>query len=67
MPNAPRTPGRNFRIHDDVMAAAQARAAREGTTVTAVVVAALEKYAGVTTPVESRRRPGDRPSSGQVR
>lgn len=55
MPNAPRTPGRNVRVHDDVWAAAQAKAADEGTTVTAIVVAALEQYAGVTTPDEPRR------------
>ena len=57
MPNAPRTPGRNVRVHDDVWAAAKAKAAEEGTDVTAVVVAALEAYTGVTTPDEPRRPP----------
>ena len=61
MPNAPRTPGRNVRVHPDVWAAAQARAAREGTTVSAVVVAFLEQYGGVTTPDEPRRRSGEKP------
>ena len=38
------TPLRNFRIADDLWLAVQAKAAEEGESVTAVVVAALEKY-----------------------
>jgi hypothetical protein len=38
------TPMRAMRIADDVWIAAQKRAAEEGTTVTAVVVAALKRY-----------------------
>lgn len=39
------TPQRVFRIPSDIYDAAQARAKAEGTTVTAVVVAALRRYA----------------------
>lgn len=45
MPNQPKTPHRTIRIDTDLWRAAQARAAAEGTTVTAVLVAALRKYA----------------------
>ena len=38
------TPLRNVRIPDDVWKAAQAKAERDGTTVTAVVLAALRRY-----------------------
>lgn len=50
MPNQPRTPSRNVRVHDDVWEAAKARAAREGTDVSKAIVAFLEEYGGVTTP-----------------
>lgn len=50
MPNQPRTPSRNVRVHDDVWNAARAKAQREGTTVTDVVVARLERWTGVKTP-----------------
>lgn len=36
---------RSVRVKDDLWTAAQARAAAEGTTLTAVIVAALEQYA----------------------
>lgn len=39
------TPLRNVRVPEDIWQAAKARAKTEGTTVTAVVVAALRKYA----------------------
>lgn len=55
MPNAPRTPARNIRVADVVWQAAQAKAATEGTTVAAVVVAALERYTGVQTPAPPPR------------
>lgn len=55
MPNAPRTPSRNVRVHDDVWAAAKVKTAAEGTDVTAVIVAFLEDYTGVKTPEEPRR------------
>lgn len=38
------TPTRNFRLPDDLYDAARAKAAREHTTLTAVIVAALERY-----------------------
>jgi hypothetical protein len=38
------TPTRNFRVTDDLWTRAQAKAARERTTLTAVIVAALEEY-----------------------
>lgn len=60
MPNAPRTPMRNFRVHDEVWHAAKARAAAEGTTVTAVIVAALEAYSGTQTPEQPRAAWGTR-------
>lgn len=39
-----KTPPRSVRVPDEVWAAATARAASEGTTVTAVILAALIKY-----------------------
>jgi predicted HicB family RNase H-like nuclease len=38
------TPLRNLRVPDDLWRAAQEKAEREGTTVTAVLVAALTRY-----------------------
>lgn len=61
MPNAPRTTSRNVRVHDDVWAAAKARAEAEGTTVSAEVVRFLERYSRTKTPVEERRKPGPKP------
>lgn len=40
----PGTPLSNFRIPLDLKAKAKARAAREGTTLTAIIVTALEEY-----------------------
>lgn len=47
------TPLRAVRVPDDVWAAARDRAAREGVTVSAVILAALRDYAGV--PSDSQR------------
>jgi hypothetical protein len=44
------TPRRNLRVPDDVWDAAKAKAAAEGTTVSAVIVAALREYAGLPRP-----------------
>lgn len=45
MPNQPKTPLRAVRVPDDIWTAAQERAAAEGKTLTAVIVAALRRYA----------------------
>lgn len=60
MPNKPRTPVRGIRIHDDVWNAAQERAKAEGTTMTAIITKAVEKYARVKTPEEPRAKWGSR-------
>lgn len=44
MPNAPKTPTRTFRCPDALWAAAKERAARDGLTVTDVLIAALSQY-----------------------
>jgi predicted DNA binding CopG/RHH family protein len=46
MPNKPRpeNPTRPVRVEDDLWAAAKAKAAAEGTTVSAVIRKALERY-----------------------
>lgn len=44
MPNQPKTPVRGVRVPDELWNAAKARARENGTTVTAVVVAALRAY-----------------------
>lgn len=60
MPNQPRTTSRNFRCHDDVWNAALEKAEREGTTISAVLVARLERWTGVKTPpAPPRARPKD--------
>jgi len=41
----PRTPPRTVRIPDPIWNAAKARAEREGTTVTAIILRALTRYA----------------------
>jgi hypothetical protein len=38
------TPLRAIRVSDDIWQAARSRAAKEGTTVSAVIVAALKRY-----------------------
>lgn len=44
MPNAPKTPTRTIRVSDDLWMAVQNKAAREGITVTSVIIRALEAY-----------------------
>lgn len=44
MPNQPKTPITAIRIPVDLKAAAQAKAAREGTTLSAVVNESLKRY-----------------------
>jgi antitoxin component of RelBE/YafQ-DinJ toxin-antitoxin module len=46
MPNQPRpdNPARAIRVEDELWHAAQAKAAEKGTTVSAVIRAALEKF-----------------------
>lgn len=44
VPNKPKTPGRLFRIPDELYKAAQAKAAERGETVSDVVRKALERY-----------------------
>lgn len=58
MPNQPKTPLRNFRAADDIWQPAQARAAAEGTNVTAVLVAYLKRYGkDYRQPSEKKDRP----------
>lgn len=45
MPNQPKTPLRNFRAPDDEWRPAAEKAATEGTTLTAVLRAALREFA----------------------
>jgi predicted DNA binding CopG/RHH family protein len=44
MPNAPKTPTRTIRVPDDLWLAVQKKAAREGVTVTSIIIKALEEY-----------------------
>lgn len=44
MPNAPKTPTRTIRVADDLWLAVQKKAAKEGVTVTSVILEALEAY-----------------------
>jgi len=44
MPNAPKTPTRTIRVPDDLWKDVQKKAAREGVTVTSVILKALETY-----------------------
>lgn len=46
MPNQPKTPITAIRIPTELKARVAAKAAAEGTSLSAVVIAALEKYAG---------------------
>lgn len=45
MPNQPKTPLHSMRIPDHIWEAVKARSEREGTSITAVVVARLAEYA----------------------
>jgi LDH2 family malate/lactate/ureidoglycolate dehydrogenase len=44
MPNAPKTPTRTVRVPDELWLAAQKEAAKQGVTVTSVLLDALEKF-----------------------
>jgi predicted DNA binding CopG/RHH family protein len=44
MPNAPKTPTRTIRVADDLWKKVQYKAAKEGVTVTSVIINALEEY-----------------------
>jgi len=44
MPNAPKTPTRTIRVSDDIWLSVQKKAAKEGVTVTSVIIKALELY-----------------------
>ena len=44
MPNAPKTPTRTIRVPDDLWLAVQKKAAKEGVTVTSVIIKALAAY-----------------------
>jgi len=52
VPNVPKTPVRGIRVEDSLWRAAQAKAAAEGRTLTAVLVAYLKRY--VSTPPRKR-------------
>jgi predicted DNA binding CopG/RHH family protein len=44
MPNAPKTPTRTIRVADSLWLAVQKKAAKEGVTVTSVILEALQAY-----------------------
>jgi predicted DNA binding CopG/RHH family protein len=44
MPNAPKTPTRTIRVPDDLWKAVQYKAAKDGVTVTSIIIEALEAY-----------------------
>ena len=44
IPNAPKTPTRTIRDPDELWLAVQKKAAKEGVTVTSVIIKALESY-----------------------
>jgi predicted DNA binding CopG/RHH family protein len=44
MPNAPKTPTRTIRVADDLWKAVQYKAAKDGITVTSIIIKALEDY-----------------------
>jgi predicted DNA binding CopG/RHH family protein len=52
IPNAPKTPTRTIRVSDDIWLAVQKKAAKEGITVTSVIIASLEKYIKVDKPLD---------------
>lgn len=56
MPNQPKTPIRSFRVPDEIWQAALARAQREGTTLTALLVDYLTDY-GSERPSPTERQP----------
>ena len=44
MPNAPKTPTRTVRVSDELWLAVQKEAAKQGITVTSVLLEAMEKF-----------------------
>lgn len=44
VPNQPKTPARGIRVPDELWAAAKAKSQADGTTISAILVAALEEY-----------------------
>jgi len=52
MPNAPKTPTRTIRVSDDIWLAVQKKAAKEGVTVTSIIINSLENYIKVDKPLE---------------
>lgn len=44
MPNMPATPNRTIRVPDELWEAARRKASDEGTTVTEVIIKALERF-----------------------
>ena len=56
-PATGKTPNRNLRVPGDIWHAAQQKAAREGRTLTDVLVAYLRRY--ISTPDRKRARDGD--------
>jgi hypothetical protein len=52
MPNAPKTPTRTIRVSDDIWLAVQKKAAKEGVTVTSIIINALENYIKVDKPLD---------------
>jgi predicted DNA binding CopG/RHH family protein len=44
MPNAPKTPSRNVRVPDELWQATKKKAAKDGITVTDVILRALRRY-----------------------
>lgn len=44
MPNAPKTPTRTIRVSDDLWLAVQKKAAKQGVTVTSIIIDALTEY-----------------------
>jgi len=44
MPNAPKTPTRTIRVSDELWLAVQKEAAKQGVTVTSILIEAMEKF-----------------------
>lgn len=55
MPNQPKTPLRSIRIPEETWEAAKAKALREETTVSAVILAGLRSYIAADTPLAPGR------------
>jgi len=44
MPNAPKTPTRTIRVSDELWLAVQKESAKQGVTVTSILIEAMEKF-----------------------